>query len=244
MTALRIAFMGTPDFSVTVLKALLKSEHKVVCVYSQPPRRAGRGKSLRPSPVHQVASENAIEVRTPHSLKDEAEQEKFAALDIDVAIVVAYGLILPLPILTAPRHGCLNLHASLLPRWRGAAPIQRAIMAGDTVTGVGIMQMAEGLDTGDVLAEEQVPITNSMTAGELHDELAIVGAELMIDTVNRLETGTLIPRPQPEDGITYAHKIDKAEARIEWSRPAEELCRHIRGLSRFQGHISNMKERA
>lgn len=235
MSALRIAFMGTPDFSCSVLQALLASDHEIVCVYSQPPRPAGRGKSLRASPVHQLAGKHGIEVRTPVSLKSSDEKEKFAALDLDVAIVVAYGLILPQEILDAPTFGCLNLHASLLPRWRGAAPIQRAIMAGDTETGVGIMQMAAGLDTGDVLAEAKVAITNTMTAGELHDELAAVGSELMVGTIERLGSDNLKAEVQPEEGVTYAHKIDKAEAKIDWSRPADELSCHIRGLSPFPG---------
>jgi methionyl-tRNA formyltransferase len=235
MSALRIAFMGTPDFSCSVLQALLASDHEIVCVYSQPPRPAGRGKSLRVSPVQQLAGKHGIEVRTPVSLKSSDEKEKFAALDLDVAIVVAYGLILPQEILDAPKFGCMNLHASLLPRWRGAAPIQRAIMAGDTETGVGIMQMAAGLDTGDVLAEAKVAITNTITAGELHDELAAVGSELMVGTIERLGSDNLKAEVQPEEGVTYAHKIDKAEAKIDWSRPADELSCHIRGLSPFPG---------
>jgi len=235
MGALRIAFMGTPEFSCTVLKALIASEHDIVCVYSQPPRRAGRGKSLRQTPVHQLAEAHSIAVRTPTSLKDPDVQAEFAALDLDVAIVVAYGLLLPVQILEAPEFGCLNLHASLLPRWRGAAPIQRAIMAGDTQSGVGIMQMAQGLDTGDVLAERTVPITEQTTAGSLHDELAEVGAALMVETVALLGTDAITPKPQPEVGVTYARKIDKAEAVIDWSRPASELSCHIRGLSPFPG---------
>ena len=232
---LRIAFMGTPDFSCTVLKALLQSDHDVVCVYSQPPRKAGRGKSLRPTAVHQLAEENGIEVRTPISLKSEEIQEQFSALNVDVAIVVAYGLLLPKAVLDAPKFGCLNLHASLLPRWRGAAPIQRAIMAGDAETGVGIMQMAEGLDTGDVLADARLPIGPEATAGTLHDELAEVGAKLMVETIGLLKSGNIHPKVQPDDGITYAKKIDKAEAIIDWSRSAEELSCHIRGLSPFPG---------
>ena len=235
MSNLRIAFMGTPEFSCTVLKALLQSDHEVVCVYSQPPRKAGRGKTLRPTPVHQLAAENKLEVRTPTSLKSTEIQAEFAALNVDVAIVVAYGLLLPKPILDAPNFGCLNLHASLLPRWRGAAPIQRAIMAGDTETGVGIMQMAEGLDTGDVLADAKLPIGTDTTAGVLHDQLAMVGAELMIATIGLLAAGDIHPKVQPEDGITYAKKIVKAEAAIDWSRSAEELSCHIRGLSPFPG---------
>jgi methionyl-tRNA formyltransferase len=235
MTGLRIAFMGTPDFSCTVLDALIRSPHEIVCVYSQPPRRAGRGKSLRPTPVHKLAEENGIEVRTPVSLKSPEEQAYFDSLKLDVAVVVAYGLLLPKAILDAPVYGCLNLHASLLPRWRGAAPIQRAIMAGDTETGAGIMQMAEGLDTGDVLGEFRTPITSQTTAGSLHDTLAELGASLMVEAVGKLGTDTLAPVVQPEDGVTYAKKIKKAEAHVDWSLSAEELSCHIRGLSPFPG---------
>jgi len=235
MERLRVAFMGTPDFSCSVLNALLKSDHEVVCVYSQPPRKAGRGKKIVPTPVHQLAEENGIEVRTPLSLKAEDIQQEFAGLDLDVAVVVAYGLLLPKAILEAPKYGCLNLHASLLPRWRGAAPIQRAIMAGDTETGAGIMQMAEGLDTGDVLAEVKLPIHGDTTAGSLHDALAEAGSELMIETLNNLQTVRLSPTVQLEDGVTYAKKIDKAEAVIDWSLPSNELGCHIRGLSPFPG---------
>ncbi len=235
MGNLRVAFMGTPEFSCSVLKALLDSPHEVVCVYSQPPKRAGRGKNLRPTPVHQMAEEAGIEVRTPKSLKAEDIQADFVALDVDVAVVVAYGLLLPKPILDAPKFGCLNLHASLLPRWRGAAPIQRVIMAGDAETGVGIMQMAEGLDTGDVLAEEKCLISEQTTAGSLHDELANIGSALMVETLGNLGNGTLIPVIQPEEGVTYASKIDKAEAAIDWKRSATELSQHIRGLSPFPG---------
>ncbi len=235
MSGLRLAFMGTPDFSCTVLKALLASEHEIVCVYSQPPRRAGRGKSLRPTPVHKLAEENGIEVRTPLSLKDEEEQAYFSSLNLDAAIVVAYGLLLPKPILIAPKHGCLNIHASLLPRWRGAAPIQRAIMAGDTETGVGIMQMAEGLDTGDVLSEARTVIHADTTAGSLHDELADLGANLLLETLPMIGTSDANPKTQPEEGVTYAKKIDKAEAKVDWRKSAEELSFHIRGLSPFPG---------
>ncbi len=235
MNGLRIAFMGTPDFSCSVLKALIDSDHDVVCVYSQPPRRAGRGKSMRPTPVHQLAEENGIPVRTPQSLKDPQEHAAFEALNLDVAIVVAYGLLLPKAILDAPKYGCLNLHASLLPRWRGAAPIQRAIMAGDPETGVGIMQMAEGLDTGDVLAEVRVPIGPNTTAGSLHDELASAGSQLMVDTIAKLGSDKITPQVQPDVGVTYAKKIDKAEAKIDWRLPATQLSAHIRGLSPFPG---------
>jgi len=232
---LRIAFMGTPDFSVPALAELIAAGHDVVAVYSQPPRRAGRGMAETPTPVHAFAQAQGIEVRTPTSLKSEDEQRAFRDLDLDVAIVAAYGLILPQAILDAPRLGCLNIHASLLPRWRGAAPIQRAIMAGDTETGVAIMQMEAGLDTGPVLLAEHTPIGTTETAGELHDRLSAIGAGLMVRALAALERGSLDATPQPDDGVTYAAKIDKAEARIDWSRPAQELDWHIRGLSPFPG---------
>ncbi|WP_420560686.1 methionyl-tRNA formyltransferase [Tepidicaulis sp.] len=240
MSALRIAFMGTPDFSVPVLGELLAAGHEVVAVYSQPPRKAGRGMEEKKSPVHLFAEENGIEVRTPRSLKEAAEQEAFAALNLDVAVVVAYGLILPQKVLEAPRLGCLNLHASLLPRWRGAAPIQRAIMAGDAETGVMVMQMEAGLDTGPVLLAEHVPIGPEETAGSLHDELSRRGADLMVRALAALSRGTLEATPQAEEGVTYAHKIEKAEARIDWQRPARELDAHIRGLTPFPGAFFEM----
>jgi len=233
--ALKLIFMGTPDFAVPTLAALIAAGHEIVCVYSQPPRPAGRGQSERPSPVHAYAVEKNIDVRTPTSLKDTAEQQAFADLGADAAIVVAYGLILPKPVLEAPRLGCLNLHGSLLPRWRGAAPIQRAIMAGDEMSGVCIMQMDEGLDTGGVLARHEIPLGAATTAGDLHDQLAADGAPLMVETLAQLAAGELIATPQPDDGVTYAAKIDKDEARIDWSRPAAELDGLIRGLSPFPG---------
>ena len=232
---LRLAFMGTPDFSVPALAELIAAGHDVVAVYSQPPRKAGRGMAETPSPVHAFAAAQGIEVRTPEKLRDDAAQETFRALDLDAAIVAAYGLILPQPILDAPRLGCLNIHASLLPRWRGAAPIQRAIMAGDSETGVAIMQMEKGLDTGPVLLMERTPIGAQETAGELHDRLSAIGAGLMVRALAALERDSLEATPQPEDGVTYADKIDKAEARIDWTRPAHELDGHIRGLSPFPG---------
>jgi len=232
---LRIAFMGTPDFSVGVLAALIEAGHEVVAVYSQPPRKAGRGMELQKSPVHDFAEDRDIDVRTPKSLKGAEEQQAFADLNLDIAIVVAYGLLLPKPILEAPRLGCLNLHASLLPRWRGAAPIQRAIMAGDKETGVMVMQMDEGLDTGPVLGTERIAITGEMTASSLHDALAMVGAPLMVRTLEKLVAGEVTPTEQSEDGVTYAKKIDKAEARIDWSRLATDLDCHVRGLSPFPG---------
>ncbi len=235
MGRLRAAFMGTPDFSAHVLDALIDAGYDIVCVYSQPPRRAGRGKKLTASAVQKRAEEAAIPVRTPVSLKSEEIQQEFADLELDVAIVVAYGLILPRAILDSPRFGCLNLHASLLPRWRGAAPIQRAIMAGDTETGVAVMQMATGLDTGDVLAETRVPITAQTTAGLLHDELAVAGSALLLETLPKLGSGELRAVPQTEAGVTYAEKIQKSEGAIDWTRSAEDLDRQIRGLSPIPG---------
>lgn len=232
---LRLAFMGTPDFAVPVLAALIDAGHEVAAVYSQPPRKAGRGMAEQPSPVHAFAQARGLPVRTPVSLKSREEQAAFAALDLDVAVVVAYGLILPKPVLAAPRLGCLNLHASLLPRWRGAAPIQRAIMAGDAETGVMVMQMEEGLDTGPVLLAEQVTIGARATAGSLHDELSRIGASLMVRALAALERGALRATPQPEEGVTYAKKIEKEEARIDWSRAAAALDCHIRGLTPFPG---------
>jgi methionyl-tRNA formyltransferase len=233
--SLRIAFMGTPEFSVPVLAELIGAGHEVAAVYSQPPRKAGRGLAEQPSPVHRFAESHALPVRTPASLKSLEEQQAFADLHLDVAIVVAYGLILPKPVLDAPRLGCLNLHASLLPRWRGAAPIQRAIMAGDKETGVMVMQMDVGLDTGPVLLAEHVPIAQTSTAGSLHDELSKIGASLMVRALAALERGSLQARPQPEEGVTYAKKIEKDEARIDWMRSARDLDCHIRGLTPFPG---------
>lgn len=229
---MKVVFMGTPDFSVPALEALAAA-HEVVCVYSQPPRPAGRGKKDRPSPVQARAEALGIPVRHPVSLKGAAEQAEFAALGADVAVVVAYGLILPQAVLNAPRHGCLNIHASLLPRWRGAAPIHRAIMAGDAETGICIMQMEAGLDTGPVLLREATAIGPEETTGALHDRLSTMGARLILQALDRLTE--LRPDPQPEDGVTYAAKIDKAEARVDWSAPAAEVDRLIRGLSPFPG---------
>ena len=231
--ALRVVFMGTPEFSVLPLEALHGAGHEIVCVYTQPPRPAGRGKRPRPSPVQQRAEALGLPVRHPVSLKDATAQEEFAALQADIAVVVAYGLILPQAVLDAPHHGCLNIHASLLPRWRGAAPIHRAIMAGDSETGVCIMQMEAGLDTGPVLECARTSIGPEDTTATLHDRLARMGAKLVVDVLGRL--GDLKPVPQPYEGVTYAAKIDKAEARIDWTRPAEEVDRLIRGLSPFPG---------
>ena len=233
--SLRLVFMGTPDFAAPTLSALIEAEHDVLAVYTQPPRPAGRGHKLQPSPVHRLAEAHGIEVRTPRSLRKAEAQEDFAALDADAGVVVAYGLILPAAVLAAPRLGCFNLHASLLPRWRGAAPIQRAIMAGDAQTGATVMQMDEGLDTGPMLLTERIAIGPDTTAGSLHDELATRGAPLMVRALGELATGNLKAQPQPEIGVTYADKIDKAEARIDWTRRADELDCHIRGLSPFPG---------
>ncbi len=225
---MRLAFMGTPDFAVPTLDALLEAGHEVAAVYTQPPRPAGRGKALLPSPVQRRAEAAGIEVRTPVSLRDAEAQAEFAALDLDVAVVAAYGLILPGSILEAPRHGCLNIHASLLPRWRGAAPIQRAILAGDEVTGVCIMQMERGLDTGPVYERGETEIGRK-TAGALTAELADLGGALMVETLGRL--GELTPQPQPEEGATYAAKIDKNEARLDFARSAIEVERQVRAFN-------------
>jgi len=235
MTSLRIAFMGTPGFSIPCLNEILASGHDVLAVYTQPPRPAGRGQSDKKSPVHDLAESLGLNVRTPKTLKTTDAQNDFAALDLDVAIVVAYGLILPQAILDAPKHGCINVHASLLPRWRGAAPIQRAIMAGDDETGVCTMQMDAGLDTGDVLMRAATPISQTMTSGLLHDTLAQMGADLLRETLDGLVKDNLSPTQQPDTGVTYADKIDKAEARIDWSKPAAEVSCLIRGLSPFPG---------
>ena len=231
---MRVIFMGTPDFAVGVLDALIEADHDIAAVYTQPPRRAGRGKKERPTPVGARAAELGLEVRTPLNFRDAADREALAALNADVAVVVAYGLLLPQAVLDAPRHGCFNLHASLLPRWRGAAPIQRAIMAGDAETGVCVMRMEAGLDTGPVALTARTPIAAGDTAATLHDRLAEIGAPLMVEALAMLKAGTLTLTPQPEVGV-YAPKIDKAEAKIDWSRPAAEVDRTIRGLSPFPG---------
>ena len=229
---MRLVFMGTPDFAVPTLDALIAAGHDVAAVYSQPPRPAGRGKGLKPSPVHQAAEAAGIAVRTPLSLRDPAAQADFAALGLDAAIVAAYGLILPVPILEAPRFGCLNVHASLLPRWRGAAPIQRAILAGDARTGVTIMQMERGLDTGPMLAVRETEI-DGKTAGELTAELAGIGGALMCETLGHLSD--IDPVIQPEGGVTYAAKIDKAEAKLDFTRDAAEVERQIRAFNPAPG---------
>ncbi|MCG3268736.1 methionyl-tRNA formyltransferase [Yoonia sp. I 8.24] len=230
---MKIIFMGTPDFSVPVLDALVAAGHEIVAVYCQPPRPAGRGKKDRPSPVQNKAEALGLEVRYPVSLKSKEEQAAFAALNADIAVVVAYGLILPQVILDAPRLGCLNIHASLLPRWRGAAPIHRAIMAGDAQTGVCIMQMEAGLDTGPVLLRETTDIGAHETTGALHDRLSELGAASIVKALDQLDQ--LTPQIQPDEGVTYAAKIDKAEARVDWTKSAGDIDRLIRGLSPFPG---------
>ncbi|WGH79232.1 methionyl-tRNA formyltransferase [Jannaschia ovalis] len=229
---MRVIFMGTPDFAVPILDALAEA-HEVVAVYTQPPRPAGRGKKDRPSPVQARAEALGLEVRHPKSLKDAARQAEFAALEADVAVVAAYGLLLPQAVLDAPRLGCINVHASLLPRWRGAAPIHRAVMAGDARTGICIMQMEAGLDTGPVLLREATDIAPTDTTGDLHDRLSQMGARLTLDALRGLES--LSPVPQPADGVTYAAKIDKSEAAIDWGWEAGTLLRQINGLSPFPG---------
>ena len=231
---LRLAFLGTPDFAVPTLAELIAQGHDIAAVYSQPPRPKGRGMALEPGPVHTFADSAGLPVRTPLSLKGEEDQAAFAALELDAAIVVAYGLLLPKPILEAPMLGCFNLHGSLLPRWRGAAPIQRAVMAGDVETGVMVMRMDEGLDTGPVLTAEQIRIGRK-TSGELTSELSRLGADLMVRTLGALERGAVAPQPQPVDGVTYAKKILKEEARIDWRRSAHEVDCQIRGLSPSPG---------
>ncbi|MCA1297559.1 methionyl-tRNA formyltransferase [Stappia indica] len=239
--SLRIVFMGTPDFAVPTLMEIVGQGHDVVACYTQPPRKAGRGMAERKSAVHQAAETLGIDVFTPESLKSEEEQARFASLSPDVAVVVAYGLLLPLAILETPTHGCVNLHASLLPRWRGAAPINRAIMAGDAETGVEVMRMEEGLDTGPVYMAERIAIGDTMTAGELHDRLAALGGDLMVRALAALSRGALAPTPQAAEGVTYARKIDKGETRVDWTRSAEEVHNHIRGLSPFPGAWCEME---
>ena len=227
---MKVVFMGTPDFAVPALEKLIK-EHNVVCVYTREPKLSGRGNKLNKTPVHLIAEANGIEVRTPKTLRNTEELQKFTELKADVAVVAAYGLILPLPILEAYPFGCLNLHASLLPRWRGAAPIQRAIEAGDAKSGVTIMQVAEGLDTGDMLLKGEVEITSSTTGGELHDKLALQGAELISRILSDIKS--FVPQPQPQDGACYAAKIDKAECKLDFNQKADVLCRKIRAFNPY-----------
>ena len=228
---LSLVFMGTPDFAATILDALIAAGHRIVAAYSQPPRPAGRGHRLQPSPVQALAERHGIPVRCPTSLRDAAVQAEFTALHADIAVVAAYGLILPQPMLDAPRRGCLNIHASILPRWRGAAPIQRAILAGDSETGISIMQMDAGLDTGPVLLMRRIAIGPNETAGELHDRLAELGGEAIVEALD----GTFMPEPQPSEGVTYAAKISPAEAQLIWDRPAAELERAIRAFNPVPG---------
>src|SRR3954468_2521338 len=237
---LRLAFMGTPDFAVPTLGELIAQGHDIACVYSQPPRPKGRGMTLEPGPVHRFALDAKLPVRTPLSLKDPQQQSLFAELDLDAAVVVAYGLLLPKAILDAPRLGCFNLHGSLLPRWRGAPPIQRAIMAGDEQTGVMVMQMEEGLDTGPVLMAERVRIGRK-TSGELTAELSRLGADLMVRALGALERGAITPQPQAEAGVTYARKITKDEARIDWSKSAAEIEAMVRGLAPSPGAFTEAR---
>lgn len=240
---LRLAFMGTPDFALPSLAALVDAGHDVAAVYCQPPRKSGRGHQVTKSPVHRFADAKGLPVRTPASLKGAEDQQLFAALNLDAAIVVAYGLILPPAILKAPRLGCINVHASLLPRWRGAAPIQRAILAGDDETGVTIMAMDEGLDTGPMVMREAVPIAEDATAGDLHDTLAALGARLIVPALEALATGQIAPRPQPDTGATYAAKITKQDGLIDW-RDADTVLRQVRALTPWPGVTFQVKGQA
>lgn len=232
---MRIAFMGTPAFAARALRQVVAEGHEVVAVYTRPPAPRGRGQVLQPSPVHALADSLGLAVRTPRSFKPPEEADELRALDLDAVVVVAYGQLLPRPVLEAARLGAFNLHGSLLPRWRGAAPIQRAIMAGDAVTGVQVMRMTEGLDEGPILLSEIVPILHDDTAATLHDRMAEVGAELLAGALRALERGPVVEHPQGADGAVYARKITPSEARIDWDRPAVEVDRHIRGLSPFPG---------
>jgi methionyl-tRNA formyltransferase len=232
---LDLAFMGTPDFAAVILDALIATGHRVKAAYCQPPRPAGRGQRLQPSAVQVLAEERDIPVRYPRNLRDSVAQTEFAALKADAAVVAAYGLILPPPILAAPRLGCINVHASLLPRWRGAAPIQRAILAGDAQTGVTIMQMDEGLDTGAMLLRQAVPIEPTIAAGELTRRLAVLGGDMVVTALDRLAAGELQPRPQPKDGITYAKKLSRDAARLDWRAPATQLERQVRAFDPWPG---------
>jgi methionyl-tRNA formyltransferase len=233
--SLRLAFMGSPEFAVPTLEDILAAGHDVACVYSQPPRPAGRGKDLRRTAVHEFADARGIEVRTPENFRAAADREAFAALKLDVAVVVAYGLLLPQAILDAPRLGCFNLHGSILPRWRGAAPIHRAVMAGDRVTGVQVMKMEAGLDTGPVMKTAITRITEDDTTGTIHDQLSVLGAQLMVKALTELEAGPVKLTRQAEEGVTIAAKVSPAEARIDWKKPAAEVSAHIRGLSPHPG---------
>jgi methionyl-tRNA formyltransferase len=235
LTPLDLIFMGTPDFAATVLAGLIDAGHRVRAVYTQPPRPAGRGHRLQPSAVQALAERHGLVVRAPATLREPEAQAEFATTVADVAVVAAYGLILPGPILTAPRYGCLNVHASLLPRWRGAAPIQRSIIAGDNETGITIMQMDEGLDTGPILLQLAIGIAPKMTAGELSDRLAALGADLILAALDGVLRGTLVARPQPSAGVTYAAKLRREEARLDWRHPATQLERQVRAFAPSPG---------
>jgi methionyl-tRNA formyltransferase len=241
MTNLRIAFMGTPDFAVPALKALHHAGHDIAAVYSQPPKPAGRGQNIAKTPVHKKAEELGLPVHHPRTLRDVEQQKIFEDLKLDVAVVAAYGLILPQAILDAPKHGCLNIHASLLPRWRGAAPIQRALLAGDQATGITVMQMDKGLDTGAMLLFEATPITHATTAGSLHDTLMGIGGRLIVKALDDLASGQLVPTPQPIDGVTYAAKLTREDGRIDWTKPASWIERQIRGLQPWPGCFCEIK---
>ena len=232
---MRVIFMGSPDFSVPILTALIDAGHEIAAVYAQPPRPAGRGQKEQPCPVHAAALENNLTVLMLKSLKDDNAQAEFAAFNADVAVVAAYGLILPLAVLDAPRLGCVNVHASLLPRWRGAAPIHRAILAGDSKSGVTIMQMDEGLDTGAMISHEAVPITPSTTAEDLHDQLATLGATMIVTALDDLDAGRAQPKPQPDDGVTYAKKLERSEGQLDWKTSANELERSVRAFNPWPG---------
>ena len=234
---LRLAFMGTPDFAVPALKALIVSGHEIACVYSRPPKPKGRGHEVQKSPVHEAAEQAGLVVRTPKTLRSDEAAAEFAALNLDLAIVAAYGLILPKSILDAPKLGCLNLHGSLLPRWRGAAPIQRSILAGDSETGICLMAMEEGLDTGGVYARAALPITPGTTASSLHDDLSELAARLLMDNLDAFAAGALSLVPQPSEGVTYAAKLEKAEAQIDWSKPAREIERQVRAFTPWPAAI-------
>ena len=235
MPRLTLAFMGSPDFAVPALRALIGAGHHIAAVYAQPPRPAGRGQRERPCSVHAAALERGLAVRTPEDFTAEADLAAFRSLGLDGAVVAAYGLILPAAVLRAPRLGCINIHASLLPRWRGAAPIQRALLAGDRETGVSIMQMDQGLDTGPVLAQRRLPVTGETTAASLHDALAALGAEMIIEALDGVAAGTLEATPQPAEGATYAAKLDRDEGRLDWSLPADAIERTVRALNPWPG---------
>jgi len=239
MTPLRLAFMGTPDFAVPALRALYEGGHNIVAVYCQPPKPAGRGHHMQKAPVHLTAEKLGLAVRTPKTLRDPTEQQALAALKPDALVVAAYGLILPQPVLDVPALGCLNIHASLLPRWRGAAPIQQALLAGDNESGITIMMMEAGLDTGPILIRESVPITQETTARSLHDELAALGGRLIVRALEGLAIGNLRPVTQPQEGVTYAPKLTRADGMIDWQRPAVEIERQIRALTPWPGTFFN-----